>query len=113
MRKEIKIDIPQTEDNIIVVNGIEFIILKSNIDILDDAMNVIDNCGKLDPNNYQQIIMMIKQVIGLIDGILGDGAIKVIMGGRPVNLNVAVNILQEVLGAVIDIMRPQKNDVQA
>lgn len=84
----------------IEVNGITFTLLKSDADILDDALRLIDESDKLDINDPRAVLQNLHDMASYIDTILGAGALKQISGGVPVGYRKVQECMTLIVGAV-------------
>lgn len=84
----------------IEVNGIVFTLLKSDADILDDALKLIDKSEKLDAKDQRAVLENLHEMASYIDSILGEGALKKISGGAPVGFLKMQECMSVIVGAV-------------
>lgn len=70
----------------IEINGIVFDLLKSDADIFEDAMKIVEKYKALDVTDETAVLDAIRTMVGYVDTILGPGAMKQISGGRPVGI---------------------------
>lgn len=82
------------------INGIVFELLKSDADILDDALRLIDESEKLDATDQRAVLKNLRDMASYIDTILGDGALKKISGGAPVGFLKMQECMSVIVGAV-------------
>ena len=82
------------------INGIVFELLKSDADILDDALRLIDESEKLDTSDQRAVLKNLRDMASYIDTILGDGALKKISGGAPVGFLKMQECMSVIVGAV-------------
>ena len=66
------------------INGINFELLKSDADILEDAFVMVENGNNLDLNDDKAVRKYLKDMSSYIDTVLGVGAMAKISGGNPV-----------------------------
>ena len=86
----------------IEVNGIVFTLLKSDADILDDALKLIDKSEKLDVTDNRAVLENLHEMAGYIDSVLGAGALKQISGGAPVGFLKMQECMSVIVGAVYE-----------
>lgn len=84
----IEFDQPQIE-----INGHVFDLLKSDGDILADAQEIQRRCTALDRNDADAVLAAIKEICGYVDTILGEGAMQIISGGKPVSINKSIEVM--------------------
>ena len=84
------------------INGIEFVLLKSDADILDDALRLIDASEKLDTTNQRAVLQSLRDMASYVDTVLGDGALKRISGGVPVGFVDLQRCMRVIVGAVYE-----------
>lgn len=84
----------------IEVNGIVFTLLKSDADILDDALRLIEKSEKLDTKDSRAVLENLHEMASYIDSILGEGALKKISGGAPVGFLKMQECMSVIVGAV-------------
>lgn len=85
------------ERKYVEINGIKFELLKSDADILDDALRLIDESEKLDINDQKAVLKNLRDMASYIDTVLGEGALMKISGGIPVGYKK----LQECTGVIV------------
>lgn len=86
------------------VNGIVFDVLKSDGDIMLDALELQERCKDINTNDPEAVKSAIRAAADCIDGILGEGALKKISGGRPVNLQKSIDVMVAVARAAAESM---------
>lgn len=86
----------------IEVNGITFELLKSDADMLDDALKLIDKSEKLDPKDSRAVLENLHEMASYIDTILGEGALMQITGGIRVGYVEMLDCMQVIVGAVYE-----------
>ena len=79
------------------INEIKFELLKSDADILSDALRLIDESEKLDVTDEHAVLKNLRDMASYIDTILGVGALQKISGGVPVGFKK----LQECMGVIV------------
>lgn len=89
MRK-VKIEVEQPQ---IEINGIVFDLQKSDSDILEDALALAEKFKGLETADAQTVVAAIHEVRDYVDAMLGKGALKRIVKGRPVSLLKAIEIM--------------------
>ena len=97
-----KISKPLPDLKQIEVNGIVFDIQRADIDILEKAMNMMQDYKDLTDSEPERIVKAVKDCIAYIDEVLGDGATKQITQGRPFGLNYAVDLMKDICAAVVE-----------
>jgi len=93
----IEFDQPQIE-----INGIVFDLLKSDAEIFEDAMRIVDQYRKIDTENKSSVLDAIHTMVGYVDTILGEGAMKKISGGKPVSIAKAQECMIRIARAAAD-----------
>lgn len=103
--KELNFDI---EVKKIKINGYVFDILKSDIDVLERADNLLQRYEKELTNvtsdteeGRKKITKAILEARDYIDVMLGEGALHKMANGKPVGLVQAIDIMKEVAAAVV------------
>ncbi|MCL2096679.1 MAG: hypothetical protein FWH10_07225 [Oscillospiraceae bacterium] len=99
-RLALELEIPQNIE--IEINGNIFGVLKSDIDILNRSAELELKYAGLKKEDLQSVRDAVNEIVMLIDEILGDGAVKKISGGRPVNIRLAVAWLTEICKAITE-----------
>ncbi len=97
--KKLTIEVEQKQ---IEINGIVFDILKSDIDILNDALGMEKAYKDLNPADIGEITKAVLEIKDYIDTILGVGALKNIVNNKPVSLHKAIEIMQIITKAVAE-----------
>lgn len=78
----------------IKVNGHVFTLQKSDAEIYDHALKLGDKYRKLNATTPPRTIMKaVQECVAIIDGILGDGAMKIISEGKSVCLTDTLAIM--------------------
>ena len=85
------------EKQYVEINGIKFELLKSDADILSDALRIIDESEKLDSTDEHAVLKNLHDMAYYVDTILGVGALQKISGGVPVGFKK----LQECMGVIV------------
>lgn len=94
---KISFDQPQIE-----VNGFVFDLLKSDADIFEDAMRIAEQYKDIDVTNKDAVYAALKTMVGYVDTVLGDGAMKKISGGKPVSIAKAQECMIRIASAARD-----------
>lgn len=94
---KIAFDQPQIE-----VNGFVFDLLKSDADIFEDAMRIAEQYKDIDVTNKDAVYAALKTMVGYVDTVLGDGAMKKISGGKPVSIAKAQECMIRIASAARD-----------
>lgn len=98
---EFSVKAPETSK--ITINGIEFDILASDFEIFDRALSLREKFERMDKTDLNSVRDTVRQLLALTDEILGEGATKKILGGRPANMNFMVsNVISPLLSAVTE-----------
>lgn len=87
----------ETEAPKIEINGIEFQYRMGDGDIYWAGRDVLAKCAALDVSNEGAIIDALNMICGVIDDILGGGAMLKIMGGKPVSMSAAMKIFNGII----------------
>ena len=102
--EEVKSVVPKItisfEKQYVEINGITFELLKSDADILSDALRLIDESEKLDLNDEKAVLKNLRDMASYIDTILGVGALQKISGGVPVGFRKLQECMAVIVGAV-------------
>ena len=96
--KVLNLAVPELEQ--IEINGEVFDVLMSDADIVNKCANYHKKYKNTDIKNIEQIRAAVNEGMGLIDDILGEGAVKKISRGRPVSMATATNWLTAISQAV-------------
>ena len=88
------------EKQYVEINGIKFELLKSDADILEDALKLIDESEKLDVNDQKAVLKNLRDMAKYIDTVLGEGALQKISGGVPVGYKKLQECTAVIVGAV-------------
>ncbi len=90
----------RVEDMDIAINGQPFALRMSDAALFTRAQAVLDSCATLAdaPVTAARVLDAARQVTGLIEEALGEGAVGRISGGRPVSLPLAVEWLAALAG---------------
>lgn len=76
----------------IKINGHVFDLKMSDIEILEYANEALTKYGAFQTGTHtnEEIITALHALVGTIDSLLGVGATKIISGGRPVRMHLAI-----------------------
>jgi len=95
-------DVPKVtiafEQHSIEVNGLAFTLLKSDADIISDALSILEASENIDVSDRKAVLRVYRDMAGYIDTILGTGALAKISGGVPVGFAK----LKECMGVIVD-----------
>lgn len=97
-----KISKPLPDLKQIEINEIVFDVLKADLDIMEKATILVDKYSDLKETDLKEIVDGVKECVAYIDEILGQGATAKITQGRPLGLNYAVDLMQDICVAVIE-----------
>lgn len=87
----------ETEAAKIEINGIVFEYRMGDGDIYWAGRDVLAKCAALDVSNEGAIIDALNMICGVIDDILGGGAMQKIMGSKPVSMSAALKVLNGII----------------
>ena len=87
----------ETEAPKIEINGIEFRYRMSDGEVYWAGRDVLAKCAALDVSNESAILDALNMTCGVIDHILGNGAMAKIMAGKPVNMSTALKVLNGII----------------
>jgi uncharacterized protein YoxC len=112
--KSITFTLPEKKS--IEINGQVFELLKSDIDIMDNAAQLRAKCNKLTSkknakgDGLDEIVGAVKSVISFIDEVLGSGAVASIMQGRSICIVDALRLLTLISKAALDEYRESQSE---
>lgn len=95
---EVWIDFPETR---IMVCGFEFVLLKSDGDILHDSIAIGEKYKDLDVTNLHELLAYCEEAKAYIDSVLGEGALAKISRGRAVGtlkIQECMRVIAEAVG---------------
>jgi len=103
--KKLKFDLPEYRK--VEINGHVFDILKADADVLVKAQELRNRYSELtqkglSESDFDEIVAAVKGVIDYIDEMLGEGATKKIVGGRPLGIVPAIHLMTMVCKAVVE-----------
>ena len=100
----IQFDLPELRQ--IEINGNVFALQKADMDIMEKGVELQNKYSKLASDGksakLEEIIDAVKDIIGYIDEILGDGATQKITDGRPLGVVNAVKLMITVCEVVME-----------
>ena len=96
--RSLNLEVP--ENLRININGHDFTVWRSDIDILNKCAEFQGKYAGLKKNDISGIKDAVNAFIAYIDEILGEGAVMKISGGKPVSISCAVAWLVAVCGEI-------------
>lgn len=87
----------------IEVNGAIFDILRADVDILQKAEALRDQYSSItEASDFNDIMSAVREVVGYVDEILGEGATMKITQGRPIGLVESFQLVSLICEAVVE-----------
>ena len=86
----------------IEINGYVFDLLKSDGDIMQDAILLKEKYVSLDTKDAKAVVALARESANYIDEILGAGALKKISGGCPVSIMKTIEVMTQIAAAAAD-----------
>lgn len=96
--KKLTLTVPELEQ--IEINGETFDVLMSDIDIINKSADYHKKYKNIGTTDIEKTRTAVNEAVGIIDNILGDGAVKRISQGRPVGMITITNWLTAISRAV-------------
>ena len=97
----VTLEIEPPEERRVSINGEEFSLLLSDVDILDAALQLKQAASALQASPGEDaVVATARSVTSAIGEILGPGAVERISGGKPVTLDWTINLLTALVAAV-------------
>lgn len=87
----------ETDSPKIEINGIVFEYRMSDGEVYWAGRDVLAKCAALDIGNEGAILDALDMICGVIDQILGIGAMAKIMGSKPVSMSAALKVLNGII----------------
>lgn len=81
----------------IEIDGKVFELNQSDGDIYHNGRKVLAQCLRLNTGDSDAVLKVLQDVCGVIDSALGTGAVKKIVGDKPVTLPMALKILNTII----------------
>lgn len=88
----VQMDMPKIE-----INGKAFELKQSDGDVNHNAREALAQCARLNTRDPDAVLTVLKEICGVIDDALGAGAVKQIVGDKPVSLPMALKILNTII----------------
>ena len=104
--KKIEFAVPELRK--IEINGLVFDILKSDADVMMKAAELRNEYAHLTKiksakaSDFDAIVKAVKAIISYVDEILGEGATKKIVNGKPLGIVQAVTLMTTICAAVVE-----------
>ena len=86
----------------IKINGVVFELLKSDADIISDALRMAEEAEKLDVKDEKAVLKKSREISLYIEAILGTGALDKISGGVRMGIVDELNAMNSIAGAVYE-----------
>ena len=105
-KRTVKLNVPELDSLELEILGFKFDVLKSDIEVMIRAAEIEEKAAAFAKKmpNAEEIKVAIYEGIGIIDEILGDGATVKLAKGKPPNFPWIVEIMNQVVGAVLEDM---------
>ena len=90
------------DDPRIEIDGMVFDLRKSDAEILDDALRLEQKYAGLSEDTPPgDVLAGVREVTGLIDEILGEGAVRKLSQGKPVSISLSLMWAKMITAAVV------------